>query len=190
MSDDTNEIPATPGSGASEVGEPRRSFLKSLSALMVGGLAGLAPIAAGGWALLDPLRRRGADRGMIRVTSLSALPGDGSPRRFTLEDDRVDGWATYTDVPIGAVYLRRDGDGVAALNVVCPHAGCSVGLTADRSRFACPCHKSSFDLDGTVNDPASPAPRGMDSLEVEVRGTDVWVRFQNFLPGREDKTPV
>jgi hypothetical protein len=31
----------------------------------------------------------------------------------------------------------------------------------------------------------------MDSLEVEVRdGDEVWVRFQHFLPGREDKTPV
>jgi hypothetical protein len=31
----------------------------------------------------------------------------------------------------------------------------------------------------------------MDALEVEIRGGDeVWVRFQQYLPGREDKTPV
>lgn len=190
MSDDNNESTFRDGSGSPDAVEPRRSFLKSVSALVVGGLASLAPLAAGGWALLDPLRRRGADRQMIRVTSLSSLPDDGSPRRFTLEADRVDGWATYTDVPIGAIYLRRTGDQVAALNVVCPHAGCFVGLAADHSRFACPCHKSSFDLDGVVNDPSSPSPRDMDSLDVEVRGNEVWVRFQNFLPGREDKTPV
>ena len=190
MSDDAHEIDRPDRPEPLDAGEPRRNFLMSLGALVVGGLASLAPLAAGGWALLDPLRRRGADRQMIRVTSLSALPDDGAPRRFTLEADRVDGWATYTDVPIGAVYLRRSGDQVSALNVVCPHAGCFVGLAADRSRFACPCHKSSFDLDGTVNDPQSPSPRAMDALEVEVRGNDVWVRFQNFLPGREDKTPV
>ena len=69
----------------------------------------------------------------------------------------------------GAVYLRRRGDSIAALNVVCPHAGCFVNVAADRSSFLCPCHKSSFDLDGAVNDPASPSPRDMDALEVEVR---------------------
>jgi menaquinol-cytochrome c reductase iron-sulfur subunit len=190
MSDDANKIESPHSSERAEVAEPRRSFLKSLSALVVGGLASLAPIAAGGWALLDPLRRKSTDRQMIRVASLSSVPEGGVPRRFTLDADRVDGWATYTNVPIGAVYLRRTGDQVAALNVVCPHAGCFVGLAADHSRFACPCHKSSFDLDGVINDPMSPAPRNMDALEVEVRGGDVWVRFQNFLPGRDDKTPV
>ena len=92
---------------------------------------------------------------------------------------------------MGAVYLRRTGSDVSALNVVCPHAGCFVGLTDDRSRFGCPCHKSSFDLNGAVNDPSSPSPRDMDVLAVEVRnGDEVWVRFQNFLPGRHDKTAV
>ena len=64
-------------------------------------------------------------------------------------------------------------------------------LNDDESGFACPCHRSSFDLDGAVDDPSSPSPRDMDALDVEVRnGDEVWVRFQNFLPGREDKTAV
>jgi menaquinol-cytochrome c reductase iron-sulfur subunit len=128
---------------------------------------------------------------MVLVTRLSAVRADGAPQKFTVTSDRTDAWATYADTPIGAVYLRRIGDEVVALNTVCPHAGCFVGLAPDRSRFACPCHKSSFDLDGVVNDPASPSPRDMDVLETEVRnGDEVWVRFQHFLPGREDKTPV
>ncbi len=170
--------------------EPRRSFLMAIGAIVMGGLATVPALGAAVTALLDPLRRRGSDRQMVQVARLSSLPSDGVPRRFTLEDDRVDGWATYTDVPIGAVYLRRVDDQVTALNVVCPHAGCFVGLAPDRSRFACPCHKSSFALDGSIDDPSSPSPRDMDALEVEVRGDEVWVKFQNFLPGREDKTPV
>jgi menaquinol-cytochrome c reductase iron-sulfur subunit len=173
--------------------EPRRTFITGVGAIVVGAVAALAPIAAGAAALLDPLRRRsdGADTGMVRVTRLSAVPEGGAPRRFTVRSDRVDAWTTYGETPVGAVYLRRTDDGVAALNVVCPHAGCFVGLAPDQSRFACPCHKSSFDLDGAVNDPASPSPRAMDSLDVEIRnGDEVWVRFQNFLPGREEKTPV
>lgn len=171
--------------------EPRRTFLAHVSAALVGGAALLAPVAAGVAALLDPLRRGGRNRGLVRVTRLGAIPESGVPKRFAIEADKVDAWTTYQNTPVGAVYLRRSQDGVRALNVVCPHAGCFVGLAPDQSRFACPCHKSSFDLDGHINDPSSPAPRDMDELEVEVRnGDEVWVRFQNFLPGREDKTAV
>lgn len=159
--------------------------------MVVGAFASLVPIAAGATALLDPLRRGQRNATMTRVTSLSAIPQNGVPQKFTVQADRVDAWTTYANTPIGAVYLRRTPEGVEALNVVCPHAGCFVGVAPDRAGFACPCHKSSFDLDGSVNDPASPSPRAMDSLEVEVRdGDEVWVRFQNFLPGREEKTPV
>ena len=171
--------------------EPRRNFLASMSAVFVGALATVAPLAAGVTAMLDPLRKRGESGSLVRVTRLEAIPDDGSPRKFTIETDRVDAWTTYANTPVGAVYLRRTDDGVSALNVVCPHAGCFVGVAPDKSRFACPCHKSSFDLDGAVNDPASPSPRDMDVLDVEIRnGDEVWVRFQNFLPGREEKTPV
>ncbi len=170
---------------------PRRDFITGVSAVLVGAIAILAPIGAAVAALFDPLRRGSGTSGLVLVTRLTAVPEDGSPRKFTVTADRTDAWATYSETPVGAVYLRRVGDEVRALNVVCPHEGCFVGVAPDHSRFACPCHRSSFDLDGVVNDPASPAPRDMDSLEVELRnGDEVWVQFQNFLPGREEKTPV
>jgi len=170
---------------------PRREFITGISAMVIGAAASVVPLAAGVAALLDPLRRRRSGQGMVRVTKLSTIPESGLPKKFTVRTDRVDAWTTYSDTPVGAVYLRRSPDGVAALNVVCPHAGCFVGLAPDKSRFACPCHKSSFDLKGVVDDPSSPAPRNMDTLEVEIRnGDEVWVRFQNFLPGRAEKTPV
>ena len=197
MSEHIQEEPETGSREATGPGadtqddDGRRTFLAGASALALGGLATLAPIGAAIAAILDPLRRGGGDNGMVLVTRLAAVPEDGSPRKFTVTSDRTDAWATYADTPVGAVYLRRVGDEVRALNVVCPHAGCFVGVAPDGSRFACPCHRSSFDLDGVVNDPSSPSPRDMDVLDVEVRNDDeVWVRFQNFLPGREDKTPV
>ena len=105
--------------------------------------------------------------------------------------DQVDAWTTYRNTPVGAVYLRRTEDGVQALNVVCPHAGCFVNVAEGGGGFSCPCHDSAFALDGEVSDPDSPSPRAMDELEVEIRNEDeVWVRFQNFLPGREEKVPV
>ena len=125
---------------------------------------------------------------MVRVTSVSVLPSDGAPQKFTVRADRTDAWTTYVNQPVGAVYLRRNGDQIVAFNVVCPHAGCFVGVAEDGSRFECPCHKSSFTLDGDIDDPASPAPRGMDTLEAEVRnGNEVWVRFESFQSGRAEK---
>ena len=41
--------------------EPRRSFLASISAIVVGGLATIVPLGAGAAALLDPLRDRGEE---------------------------------------------------------------------------------------------------------------------------------
>ena len=169
----------------------RRGFLASLGALIIGGLAGLAPVFAAVVNALHPLRKSSGHDPLVRVTSVAVLPSDGAPRKFTIRSDRVDAWTTYADEPIGAVYLRWDGDEVLAFNVVCPHAGCFIGLAPDASRFECPCHKSTFKLDGTIDDPDSPSPRGMDALDVEVReGDEVWVRFRSFLPGRPEKTPL
>ena len=173
------------------VEKEHRDFLVGVSAVAAGTLAMLAPIGAAVVSLLDPLRREKLSSEMVLVARTSAIPEDGSPRKFTVTADRTDAWAAYDDSPVGAVYLRRSGDEVRALNVVCPHAGCFVGVAKDNSRFSCPCHLSSFDLDGAVDDPISPSPRDMDTLDVEVRnGDEVWVRFQNFLPGRAEKTPV
>ena len=173
------------------VEKERRDFLVGISAVAAGALAMLAPIGAAVVSLLDPLRREKLSSEMVLVARTSAIPEDGSPRKFTVTADRTDAWAAYDDSPVGAVYLRRSGDEVRALNVVCPHAGCFVGVAKDNSRFSCPCHLSSFDLDGAVDDPTSPSPRDMDTLDVEVRnGDEVWVRFQNFLPGRAEKTPI
>lgn len=169
---------------------PRRGFLAGIGAVAAGGLAFLAPLWSGVRVALEPLWGSQPDADLVPVTKLAAVPDDGVPRKFRIEMDRVDAWNTHRQLPVGAVYLRRRGDSVEALNVVCPHAGCFVNVSADRSRFVCPCHKSSFDLSGAVNDPASPSPRDMDALDIEIRGDEVWVRFQNFLPGRAEKEPV
>ncbi len=172
---------------------PRRTFLAGLAAAGAGVLALLTPLWSAIRVALAPLgrSREGHERaGMVPVAKLAALPDDGVPRRFQVVQDRVDAWNTHRQLPVGAVYLRREGDSIEALNVVCPHAGCFVNVAADRSRFVCPCHQSSFDLHGAVNDPSSPSPRDMDALEVELRDDEIWVRFQNFLPGRREREPV
>ena len=34
------------------------------------------------------------------------------------------------------------------------------------------------------------SPRGLDELPVELHGTEIWVTFQNFRPGVEEKIPT
>src|SRR5512139_1707523 len=60
----------------------RRPFLKHLGALVFGGLAALLPPVAGLTVFLDPLRRGSNGVDKVRVATLSALPEDGTPRRF------------------------------------------------------------------------------------------------------------
>jgi menaquinol-cytochrome c reductase iron-sulfur subunit len=169
----------------------RRSFFKQTLALVLGGLATGVPALAGLGVLLDPLRRKTEAGEFVRVGNLESLPTDGQPRKFSVLARRVDAWNKFPNVPVGAVYLRRTAEtAVQAYNAICPHAGCFVDFLAERGNFFCPCHNSSFALDGSINDPKSPSPRGMDSLEVEVRNEgEIWVRFQNFRAGLHAKVP-
>lgn len=170
----------------------RRAFLSKASAVVIGGSLVVAPVVAGLCVFLDPLRRKSEIGASVLVANLNSLPEDGEPRKFSVLATRIDAWNRTPNVPIGAVYLQRLKDNkVRALNVVCPHAGCFVDYRSANSNYFCPCHNSSFALDGKVLDPKSPSPRGLDELPVEIRnGTEVWVTFQNFRAGVHEKIPV
>ncbi len=172
--------------------DPRRGFLAKTAAIIVAGISLAVPALAALAAYLNPIRQRSPGGEFFRLTALAALPEDGTPRRFPVITDRVDAWNRYPREPIGAVWLRRTGeknDPVAAFQVVCPHAGCIIGLdtTPEGVRFFCPCHVAGFDLEGRRTDRPSPSPRDMDALEVDVRDGDVWVKFENFILGSSQK---
>jgi Rieske Fe-S protein len=170
----------------------RRGFVKKLLAAAIGAITGLVPLASGLVVFLDPLRRKSHLKDFIRVASLNALDEDGSPRKFPVITNQVDAWNKLPQVPVGAVYLRRTGpQSVQALSVICPHAGCPVDYTPARQGYLCPCHNSTFALDGRINDPRSPSARGLDELEVEIRhGAEIWVKFQSFRAGTAQKIPL
>ena len=187
------EVSATADTQGDEIGEPvqeRRGFIKFLCAF-IGTLISVVPFGAGIWAYLDPLAKRegGEGDGFIKVTTIDAIPSDGSPAKFSVVADKVDAWNRFTNVSIGAVYLRLV-DGVPkALHTVCPHLGCFVDYRSGNNDFFCPCHNSNFKLDGSIV--AGVSPRAMDPLEIRIRNkTEVWVKFQNFQPGHSHAVPV
>ncbi|MBI1840614.1 MAG: Rieske (2Fe-2S) protein [Verrucomicrobia bacterium] len=174
-------------------GSDRRDFVKACCAVVAGGAAAAVPIAAGLNFASDPIRRStGEESGFLKVASLNALPEDGKPRKFAVLADKSDAWNRFLNVPVGAVYLRRTGaQQVQALNVICPHAGCAVDYQPGKDSYLCPCHNSTFGLDGAIADKNSPSARALDALEVEIRnGAEIWVKFRNYRAGTADKIPL
>ncbi|MBW3541512.1 MAG: Rieske 2Fe-2S domain-containing protein [Planctomycetes bacterium] len=178
----------------------RRSFFVRASAVLIGGIVSLFPLAAGLFTFLDPLRpRKGAqrrdsggsamdDEGFVDVTTLEALPEDGTPQLFQIIADRKDAWTFIPNQPIGAVYLRKEGDDVIAFSVACPHAGCAVDFDPVEREFECPCHRSSFTLAGERSGD-SPSARNLDRLNVKNEEGRVKVRYQNFRTGVAEQIP-
>jgi Rieske Fe-S protein len=180
--------------------QERRLFFK-IFAGAVGAVAGLIPVVAGLWTFLDPATRRErrfadakkpkglkTDDGFIRVASLAEVPQDGRPLRVQVRDDVTNKWTYSPNEPVGEVFLIRKGSGteLTVFTTVCPHLGCSISLAsngAGKQVFKCPCHNSSFELDGACILP-TPSPRSMDLLPARVDDGYVYVKYQNYYTGR------
>lgn len=172
--------------------EPRRNFLVEFAAATLGGLVGLVPAAFGTLFFLDPLFRKksgGSGDGFIELPVLmSALPEDGTPQKVTVHADIVNVWNKSPNQPVGSVWLRRIQDQVIAFNTICPHLGCAVEHRQAEADFFCPCHLSAFSLEGERTN--SIPPRGMDTLEVELREGRVWVKYIEYRGATSEKVPV
>ncbi|MEL6399843.1 MAG: Rieske 2Fe-2S domain-containing protein [Cyanobacteria bacterium J06626_4] len=72
------------------------------------------------------------------------------------------------------VVVRDPADDAAliAVNSLCTHQGCSVAW--EEGAFACPCHGSSFNPDGTVA--SGPAPTALETYEAKIEDDLVLVK--------------
>jgi menaquinol-cytochrome c reductase iron-sulfur subunit len=195
-----NESKSSPTHDTNE----RRGFLSSsaaLTATALGGLLGVGPLAIGLYAtVMDPLRKKisprkaaagtsGAKEGFYFVAQIGELDSH-VPRRFTIVADKIDAWNFIQDQPIGSVYMRMQGEQIECFHTTCPHAGCAVSYELESQAYLCPCHNSSFNVDGSKledGDSSNPSPRGLDALEVDVQGTRVFVKYEDYFTGRHAK---
>ena len=195
-----NESESSPALETNE----RRGFLGSaaaVTAVVLGGLLGVGPVAIGLYAIvMDPLRKKtsprkatagveGAKEGFYFVAQIGELDSH-VPRRFTIVADKIDAWNFMQNQPIGSVYMRMQGDQVECFHTTCPHAGCAVSYELASQAYLCPCHNSSFNVDGTKledGDSSNPSPRGLDALEVDIQGTRVFVKYEDYFTGRHAK---
>jgi Rieske Fe-S protein len=140
--------------------------------------------------LIDARNRTAPESDFRRVARLSDLE-IGKPRQFVVPDIRRDAWTLHPDDVVGRVWLVKGKDNkVEAFTTICPHLGCSVDWRGDRDRFICPCHGGTFMSGGSLDEKQAnnPAPRGMDSLELEIdKDGFIAVKYQNFTPGKKEK---
>jgi cytochrome b6-f complex iron-sulfur subunit len=124
----------------------RRNFLK----MGMGALSALALLEVGGVSLMfmQPRSLEGEFGGLVTAGAVdSFVPG------------------SVTEFPNGRFYLIRAHDGgFLAVYQRCTHLGCTVSWQPDQNRFFCPCHASTFDFNGDVENP--PAPRALDTFPI------------------------
>jgi cytochrome b6-f complex iron-sulfur subunit/menaquinol-cytochrome c reductase iron-sulfur subunit len=167
----------------------RRRMLTVLAGVSVAGL-GAAAIPAARLAAA-PASGASSESPWVPVAKLADLP-DGAPTRVKVIADRIDGFTTDRQQPLGQVWLTRKGDQVTALSASCPHLGCTVDMSPDRTQFFCPCHASTFRFDGERT-PGVPnkSLRSMDPIPVRVtQAKVVEVQWQRFTPGVEAREVV
>lgn len=174
--------------------DQRRGFLVKFAAAVIGGVVGVVPaIFAGGFFLTPLLKKKSSDEasdGFMFIGSMDSLVPGGPPRAYKVTGSKKDAWTTYAEAALGSVYIKLgEGGNLLAYNANCPHLGCTVDYKQDKEAFVCPCHDSSFNLNGERSNEIP--PRNMDSLEVEVRNdNEIWVKFENFRAGTSAKIPV
>jgi menaquinol-cytochrome c reductase iron-sulfur subunit len=135
--------------------------------------------------LFYPVSVIGASNGWTNIGSDTYFTSLTAPVARWITVSQNDGWLQSQSKK--AIYITKDAQGqVEALSAVCPHLGCTVQWRQRRRQFICPCHGSIFAPDGARI--AGPAPRGMDSLPIQVQNGNLLVKYEDFqqlLPTKE-----
>ena len=167
----------------------RRGFLKTATVALGGALGAVMALPVVRY-VFYPMGRRvvSSSTDPVDVLAASSLPEGGDPVRVEIRAAAMrDGWNVKRDVALGSAWVRQEEGGeVRAFSSVCPHLGCAVGYSQDEGTFVCPCHKSSFALDGEKL--GGPSKRGLDPLPVSVEDGRVkvtFIRYQTDIPERK-----
>jgi cytochrome b6-f complex iron-sulfur subunit len=150
---------------------PREEFVTDLHRRLAEEIAdGQAPVAHPRWA---PRRRQVVIGGSVAAASAAAglvvgrnllaptvtqqatppqgelEPNAGSWRAVGASVDLPEGGALAFDLGSVNGFVHRTDAKLEAVSGVCTHQGCKLWLDAPESRLRCPCHSTSFSLEGT-----------------------------------------
>jgi menaquinol-cytochrome c reductase iron-sulfur subunit len=160
----------------------RRRFLKIATCALGGGIGATIAVPAVRY-ILYPVGAHtvtSADEPIDALPEARIRPGAPPMRVGLVARAERDAWGTVEHVPLGSAWVLRAKDGpLQAFSAVCPHLGCAIGFDGGEQVFRCPCHDSSFTLDGERR--GGPTERGMDPLPIEVKDGRIritWVRYR------------
>ena len=124
---------------------PRRGFLRTLC-------AGLA------FVLTFKARRAHAKKVGLALGKVAELQQVGGARVLNIKDQKI-------------LIVRDSETSVRAINPTCTHKKCEVKYKQNTNTLFCKCHKSAFQLDGTVT--AGPAPRPLQTYPAEIQNEQI-----------------
>jgi|SRR5688572_30057363 len=117
--------------------------------------------------LFPPKARKESE--WVEAGDLTQLPMK-APEEVVFRKTRVDGWKVTSEKATAWMIKMSDKE-VVALAPQCTHLGCAYHWVEQKQEFLCPCHTSTFSLDGRVL--TGPAPRPLDRYEVKISGQKV-----------------
>ncbi len=155
----------------------RRTFFQwvTLAAAGVVGMGLAIPLLG---SLISPAftRRRLA---WVDVGAIDELPA-GRPTQLDHVTTTRDGWMEAKSRK--AVWAVKHPQGeVTVFSPICTHLGCGYRWDNAENKFLCPCHGSSFGINGQVL--GGPAPRPLDRLPAKVESGRLLVMYKDFKSG-------
>ena len=121
-----------------------------------------------------------------KAAKLSDLP-EGNPKEVTFPYAREEAFVHIQDTHEVWVILKGD-EQVTVFSPKCPHMGCRYNWNQASGRFFCACHGSVFSITGAVL--AGPSPRVLDTLEHQIEGDDLSVKWEEFKAGTAEKVRI
>ena len=156
-------VEPSPVAGDSDVsGSTRRAFHLAV-VYVLGTIIGLAMAIPTLLYLLVPPRTRSRSR-WIDAGDISQL-SPGIPVELNFQENRLDGWRLLTEKKTAWVVKEADNK-VVAFGPQCTHLACAYHWEMQSGRFVCPCHGSSFSVDGKVI--TGPAARPLDRYATKI----------------------
>jgi len=141
----------------------RREFLKRTGLVL--GAASLTGVLAEILASCSSLTGPNVQHGTTTV-NIASLTSNG---QFI-----VDSSVTPDGTPI--LVIRQSATSYTALSMLCTHAGCQVGSPSG-GRIFCPCHGSTFDLNGNVVGGPAPSPLAKYGVTLNAAAKTITVTY-------------
>jgi menaquinol-cytochrome c reductase iron-sulfur subunit len=142
----------------------RRRFHLGVIYTFMGSIGAALGIPAAGYLLVPGASKKKQD--WVEVADIAGLPAD-RPEEIVFRRSRKDGWKTLIEKTSAWVSRKPDGS-VIAFAPSCTHLGCAFHYDEKQKNYLCPCHTSTFDLNGKPLE--GPAPRALDRYQTRIEG--------------------